>query len=72
MCTAFTELLRSDEKRHFTFKPFEPLAIYSSFNQLHLHFIGTSTIAGCYRSAPVLTGLVALWFLYIMDVTAIL
>jgi len=71
MCTAFTELLRSDEKRHFTFKPFEPLAIYS-FNQLHLHFIGTSTITGCYRSALVLTGLVALWFLYIMDVTAIL
>lgn len=72
MCAALTELFHRDERRHFIFKPFESVAIYSSCNRLHLHFIVTSAIAGCYCSAPVLTDLVVLWFLYIMDVTAVL
>lgn len=57
---------------HFIFKPLEVLAVFPSVNQFHLRFVGTSTIAGCYHSVLTLPGLVAKWFLCIMDATAIL
>lgn len=77
MWTASIEVLYNDEERQlfklrFIFKPLEPFAVFPSVKQFHLRFVGTSTIAGCYYNALTLPGLVAKWFLCIMDVTAIL